>query len=85
MTPELLTAFSLRIAEGQVILLPELCEHLVLQVILRSGVKGPAIARNIGVDRRTINRYERGNTMPPLDNAVKILNDLGYDLVVRKR
>lgn len=85
LTPEQLTAFSYRIAEGQALLSAEACAHLVQQLLIRTGVKGPVVARNIGMDRRTINRYQNGDVMPALDTATKILDDLGYDLVVVKR
>lgn len=85
MTPELRTLFSVTLGEGEVYLIPELCDQVVVQTLLRAGVRAPAVARAINKDRRTINRYERGTTMPDLKTAVKILNHLGYDLVIRKR
>lgn len=85
MNPELKTAFSIRVSEGYVVLIPEVCDQVVLQILLRSGVKGPALARAVDKDRRTINRYERGTTMPDLKTAVMILNHLGYDLIIKRR
>lgn len=85
MTPECRTLFSIKLSEGEVYLIPEVCDQVVLQTLLRAGVKGPALARAIDVDRRTVNRYERGTTMPSLETVVRILNHLGYDLIIKRR
>lgn len=85
MNPEMRTIFSVHVGKGEVFLIPELCDQVVSQVLLRSGVKAPAVARAVRKDRRTINRYENGQTMPDLRTTVEILHHLGYDLIIKRR
>lgn len=82
-----LTAFTVALDRGaEAFLTPELASEVVKQVMLLNyDQKTPQKARELGVHPRTFNRYQTGESAPTLHRAVKLLDSLGYEIVIRKK
>jgi len=50
----------------------------------RKGLTGEQLARLTGVDRSTISRLERGQTLPMLDTAKRLEKALGVSLTFKR-
>lgn len=50
----------------------------------RRGLTGEQLAKLTGVDRSTISRLERGQTLPMLDTAKKLEKALGVSLKFKR-
>lgn len=82
-----LAAFSICLEKGDDAPLPPLlADELIKQVtLINYREKAPAHARKLNVTPRTFNRYQTGQSAPTLHKAVKLLDMLGYDVIIRKR
>lgn len=72
------------VAQGEVELRPEFCEDLFFQLTLQGDIDGPKVARAVGVDRRTYNRYQNFQTQPSLQKALEIMEELGWTVTMKK-
>lgn len=84
MDPITRTELSMAVAQGEVELKPEFCEDLFFQVTLDSSLQGPRVARAVGIDRRTFNRYQNYQSQPTLQKALEILEELGWKVKMEK-
>lgn len=65
--------------------LPEELEKTLHRVLNNTSLTHLEIAKRTGVDRSTISKYKWSDVDIRLSQIVKILDVLGYDVVIRKR
>ena len=79
--------FNIALSEGEdAVLKPEFTDKLIkMALLLNDEYKAPGLATKLGCTARTVNRYENGSRTPRLRRAVKMLNLLGYDVIIKRR
>lgn len=79
--------FCIRLDSGKdAVLSVSISDQLIKQIMLLNyEQKAPKKAKELQISSRTFNRYQSGETAPTLRKAVKLLDSLGYDMIIRKR
>jgi ribosome-binding protein aMBF1 (putative translation factor) len=63
----------------------ETLSEIVMQDRAKSGLTIMAMSRKIEVNKSTIDRIEQRVKCPSAEKVERILNTLGYDIVIKKR
>lgn len=81
-----LAQFSISLSQGEAVLSPELCDEAVRTVMLINGrAKTSELAEHLNCSTRTVSRYISNARAPKLRRSVRLLNLLGFDVIIRKR
>lgn len=78
-------AFTTNLAKGSVVMQPKLCADCLQLALLRSPMSVPYVARQVGIDRRTLTKYINSEVQIPWHRAIAVLEELGYEIVVRQK